>query len=194
MFKAKWQDTLALLKAEVTYLHGTVIACQIDVTEGDIRRDGMLRVGAKVGFPGVKISFESRYGPLTYATDEYARNGSMAGWQANVRAIALGLQALRAVDRYGITRSGEQYRGFTALSDKPADRDVMTPQDARLIFADALKDAEFKASDIEWSTPAGVNLAYRQAAKLHHPDVAGGDGSVFRLITKARDTLLAVVS
>jgi hypothetical protein len=139
----------------------------------------------------VKISFESRYGPLTYATDEYARNGSMMGWQANVRAIALGLQALRAVDRYGITRSGEQYRGFTALSDKPADHDAMTPQDARLVFADAL-GIEIIASDLD--TEDGIKRAFRLASRKHHPDVTGGDGSVFRLLTKARDTLLAVVS
>lgn len=35
-------------------------------------------------------------------------------WQHNVRSIALGLEALRAVDRYGITRRGQQYAGFRA--------------------------------------------------------------------------------
>lgn len=35
-------------------------------------------------------------------------------WEHNVRSIALGLQALRAVDRYGISRRGEQYAGFRA--------------------------------------------------------------------------------
>lgn len=43
---------------------------------------------------------------LVYATDvcEY--------WQHNVRSIALGLESLRAVDRYGISKRGEQYAGF----------------------------------------------------------------------------------
>lgn len=41
-----------------------------------------------------------------YATDVCAR------WQDNVRSIALGLQALRAVGRFGITPSGQQYAGF----------------------------------------------------------------------------------
>jgi hypothetical protein len=44
-----------------------------------------------------------------YATDVCER------WEHNVRAIALGLEALRAVDRHGITRRGEQYAGFKAL-------------------------------------------------------------------------------
>lgn len=43
---------------------------------------------------------------LVYATDVCER------WQHNVRSIALGLQALRAVDRYGISRRGQQYAGF----------------------------------------------------------------------------------
>jgi hypothetical protein len=45
---------------------------------------------------------------LIYATD------ACELWQHNVRSIALGLEALRAVDRYGITRRGEQYAGFRA--------------------------------------------------------------------------------
>lgn len=43
---------------------------------------------------------------LVYATDV------CDFWQHNVRSIALGLQSLRAVDRYGISRRGEQYAGF----------------------------------------------------------------------------------
>jgi hypothetical protein len=45
---------------------------------------------------------------LVYATDV------CAFWQHNIRSIALGLEALRAVDRYGISRRGEQYAGFRA--------------------------------------------------------------------------------
>ncbi len=45
---------------------------------------------------------------LVYATD------CCDFWQHNVRSIALGLEALRAVDRYGISRRGEQYAGFRA--------------------------------------------------------------------------------
>lgn len=40
---------------------------------------------------------------------------SCDNWQHNVRSIALALQALRAVDRYGVTRRAEQYRGWGKL-------------------------------------------------------------------------------
>jgi hypothetical protein len=44
-------------------------------------------------------------GRMVLATDEYE------DWQSNARAIALTLEALRAVDRYGATQ-GRQYAGF----------------------------------------------------------------------------------
>ncbi len=40
---------------------------------------------------------------------------SFPAWRINVRAIALGLEALRKVDRSGIARGNEQYTGFRAL-------------------------------------------------------------------------------
>ena len=66
--------------------------------------------------PRVVVSFDSCHGPLRYQCDRFTttRAGTKA-WHANVRAIALGLEALRKVDRYGIAGSGEQYRGWTAL-------------------------------------------------------------------------------
>lgn len=43
---------------------------------------------------------------IVYATDICVL------WKHNVRSIALGLESLRAVDRYGITKRGQQYAGF----------------------------------------------------------------------------------
>lgn len=211
-FKAKWSDTITMLKRETEYLGAQVVVCQIDVTEGEIRRDGMLKVGARVGFPGVKISFDSVHGPLTYATDQYDKlwPGAMPGWQANVRAITLGLQALRAVDRYGITRSGEQYRGWQAISDKPAAHDDLTMDDAVLIFADATevrpdfvrgfadvivdskRSQPFVSPESVTESKMAINRLYRIALKKRdlHPD-RGGDEQVFKLVTRARDVLLA---
>lgn len=37
-------------------------------------------------------------------------------WQDNVRAIALGMEALRKVERYGITELDQQYAGFMQLN------------------------------------------------------------------------------
>jgi hypothetical protein len=58
----------------------------------------------------VEVSFDSPHGRLVYATDVCEL------WEHNVRAIALGLEALRAVDRHGISQRGQQYAGFRALT------------------------------------------------------------------------------
>ena len=163
------------------YLDATRIVLQLDVGAGQIRRDGMMHANAKVNFPGVRISFESRYGPLTYATDMHEcqyRLSKLNGWQANVRAIALALEALRAVDRYGVTRRGEQYTGWTAIAAEPA---AMTREQA----------AEFLA---HWSGLArsevvmSPSAAWRRAARKAHPD-AGGDADTFARLTRARELL-----
>src|SRR5262245_9320796 len=70
-FTASWSDTLELLGRETESLGAELVVIQIEATEVQIRRDGMLRSGAKVGYRGVRLSFESKHGPLTYATDVY---------------------------------------------------------------------------------------------------------------------------
>jgi hypothetical protein len=112
-FRASWPDTLALLDRETEKLGAQLVVVQVDVARGAIRRDGMLRADARAYFPGVRISFDSRFGPLTYATDQFN------DWKDNVRAIALALEALRAVDRYGVNRRGEQYTGWLQIEAGP---------------------------------------------------------------------------
>ena len=108
-FRATWEQTLKLMKYEAELLDATTLVIQVDADPNDIRIDGMLRARARVGFPGIKVALDSRHGPLAYATDAYE------DWRANVRAVALSMQALRAVDRYGVSTKGEQYRGWAAI-------------------------------------------------------------------------------
>ena len=173
-FKAHWDQTLALLDAEVEALGGDgPVVIQIDVQAVDLRADGMLRTRARVGdFPGVIVSFTSRHGALRYATDAFEQrwSGALPGWQANVRAIALSLQALRAVDRYGVTRRGEQYTGWSAL---PAAR----AQGSQWFTEPAEARTWLVRSAAELGVPhePGASLPglYRLLAKRMHPDVRG---------------------
>jgi hypothetical protein len=116
-FTAKWSDTLRLLERELRQLGVTgAVALRVCAAESDIRRDGMLRASAKPWHPGVALSFNSHYGSLTYPCDTYSGTADMAGWQANCRAIALSLEALRAVDRHGVAGRGEQYQGWRQIT------------------------------------------------------------------------------
>lgn len=110
-FKAGWQSTLELLDRELRLLRATEVVLGVGMREQDIRMDGWPRSNARApSHPGVEISFNSPHGRLVYATD------SCVYWQHNVRSIGLGLEALRAVDRFGITRRGEQYAGWKQLA------------------------------------------------------------------------------
>jgi hypothetical protein len=82
-----------------------------------ITRHGSARAAEKAthpdagGTPADFVAVQAATDPtrrLVYATD------ACDFWQHNVRSIALGLEALRAVDRYGISRRGEQYAGYRA--------------------------------------------------------------------------------
>lgn len=110
-FKASEGDTMYLLKRELEYLDATNIVVQVALREDQIRLDGWPRSGVTPSHPGVIVAFDSKFGPLKYATDAFDR------YRDNLRAIALGLEALRKVDRYGITKRGEQYTGWKALEE-----------------------------------------------------------------------------
>lgn len=203
-FSASWSDTVDLLDRELRFLGADEAVLQMAVTERDCRLDGWIRADAKPAHPGVILSFESTHGPLRYWTDryrgavvwEYPHNRRIPGWQCNVRAIALGLEALRKVDRYGIARNGEQYRGWNALPPgTPMPAAQMTVEEA----ADLLAATANKAFGDEWCLPRSlivaddrvdlVRGAYRDAVRIAHPD-AGGDPELFRRLTEARDLLL----
>jgi hypothetical protein len=158
-FKAAWSDTLRLLGRETELLGADLVVFQVDVRAGNIRNDGMLYQRAQVEFPGVRIAFNSTHGPLTYATDRFD------DWRDNVRGIALGLEALRKVDRYGMTRRGEQYRGWLAIE---AGNGKITSQEARALIEGY----------------GGLTAALYAT----HPD-HGGDADAFHAVQEARRVL-----
>lgn len=158
-FKAPWSSTLDLLYREVEKLGGRNVVLGAGFRERDLRLDGMPRAGAREPMhPGVEISFDSRHGRLVYATDVCVR------WEHNVRSIALGLEALRAVDRYGITRRGEQYAGWKQLA--PGTTDGGSDRGRELIRQHGSVKAALHAS---------------------HPD-HGGSERDFRDVQAARET------
>lgn len=159
-FSASWDNTLDLLEREITYLRGDDIIIAGGFREEDIRLDGMLRSNAREpNHPGVEISFDSEHGRLVYGTDV------CQFWQHNVRSIALGLEALRAVNRYGISRKGEQYAGWLQLGT--ADDPV-----------------------VRGKTLVEVAGGLGPALQLHHPDL-GGERADFEAVMAYKRSLTA---
>jgi len=175
-FKASWQATLDLLDRELDYLNAEAVIIEADFSESDIRIDGMPRSNARQPeFPGVRISFDTSMGRLAYQTD------TCDNWQHNVRSIALGLEALRAVDRYGITSRSEQYAGFKALPAGP------TPTFATVEDALTWLTSE-EATGIRGADGLTPKAAYRMASRRHHPD-AGGQPKLWDKVNAAHQML-----
>ena len=181
-FKAGYQQTLDLLFREAEMLGAERLVLQVDLQPSQIRRDGLPKEGARYGSnPGVIVSFGSRHGPLRYATDVYD------DWKANLRAIALGLAALRAVDRYGVSKRGEQYRGWTAIAAAtPGRGPFATPADAQTWMRLCAREHHIGG----WADWGGL---YRLLAKEMHPDAPGGSTDLWERLDAAA-TLLGVRS
>lgn len=175
-FDSGYESTKALLERECRHLGAREVVIQLAVAESDIRIDGTYpKASARIDHPGVIVSFESKHGPLRYSTDTFTN------WLDNLRAIALGLEALRKVDRYGIGRGGEQYQGWNALPPG-------MPMGAAMTFEDACR-----VLGLDPTLAVGgeaVRQAFKHLSKTHHPD-AGGDPEEFRSLVTARDLLLA---
>ena len=132
-YRVGYARSLADLEREIGLLKGHEVIIGVVASEADIRMDGMLRQRASVLYPGVEVSFEvPDRRRLVFHTDVHG------DWRDNLRAIALGLSALRAVDRYGITSGAEQYAGFALLEAGPVDRGRRLVEEAGSIEA-ALK-------------------------------------------------------
>jgi hypothetical protein len=209
-FSAKWSDTLGLFDRELTHLGAREAVIQVAADERGMRLDGGLRADAKVSHPGVIVSFETKkYGPMRYFTDvfdkgsrwvkgtknEYGwysggRSEAIPGWQMNARAIALGLEALRKVDRYGITKRGEQYTGWSALPPAtPMGAGAMTVEQAADFIAEHSTRAGLPLDrDDILDMGAWLNDGYRMAAKVLHPD-AGGSTQDFQKLQVAKRIL-----
>lgn len=164
-----WTKTVELLERELRQLRAKNVLMQLEVDESAIRLDGKLRANAKPRAPGVVVSFDSRWGPLSYPCDTYT------DWQANVRAIALAMEALRKVDRYGVTKGGEQYRGWKRLpAETVGGAEQLLAEYAGLTVAQVRED---------------VKRAFRVAALNTHPDRTGDDGALFIKVAEAARVL-----
>lgn len=184
-FTATYEKTLGLLDRELDHL-GAVDAFLQVITDGrSLRLDGQLRADAKVDHPGVILTIDTKKrGTLVFSTDRFEDRPWHESWKANLRAIALGLEALRTVERYGIADTGQQYAGYRELGAGPALEEVMTPeQAARLLAEYGLEELDAWPDVLE-----DPQVAFRLAVKKHHPDV-GGDAAFFRRLGNAREVI-----
>jgi hypothetical protein len=187
-FESTWSQTLAKLRGEVSLLGGKEFVIEMDISAEDLKLDGELRTNARPTTPAVVVAFESKHGPLTYRCDRFYTNYYNQGpeWQHNVRAIALTLESLRAVDRYGATETGQQYTGFKAIgAGRAMPASHMTTDAAIAIFA-ALVEIPAEHLNTEISS---LRSTYRKARRLTHPDKHAGDRTLWDQVEQAAAVL-----
>lgn len=183
-FASSWRATMEVLDRELkalgpyglrsvnnTYYYPKSIL-QIALREQDFRIDGMPKANAAPSHPGVVLSIEPKgKPPLSFPCDTFTR------WQDNLRGIALGLEALRKVERYGITQTGQQYRGWQAIEAKGS----LTAEAAESFLR------QFAGSVVD-ETPTMANVHRRAKAKAH-PDRNDGDQTVWDQVAQAAAVL-----
>ncbi len=181
-FDTKHSDTMALLEREVSHLGARTAILEADCDASEIRLDGQFRANARMRGPGIVLRIESKHGPLTYPCDTFSE------WQDNLRAIALALEALRKVDRYGVSSSGEQYRGWLGLPDKSKDG-AFPDQDAAIAWLEREFQEEGPIVEVrrEWQT--NKDGLRRLAMRAFHPDRNNGSDSRWRLWLDAAKVL-----
>lgn len=181
-FKASWSKTLALLGRELNEIDAENIIVELNVPESSLRRDGWIKENARCYTEGVILSFTSPNtgGAVRFPCDAFD------DWQDNIRAIALGLEALRKVERYGITQRHEQFAGYRQITATSGT--TMNAKGAAAIIEDntfgfpsetILRDAAF------------AKKAIRAAVNVTHPDKNNGDRSTYDDVETAKRVLTA---
>jgi hypothetical protein len=185
-FRSTYLQTKELLAVELDALNAIESSPLIEmfVDPAGIYADGSkLKAHVKPYKPGVILSFVRRVyvpgpgpigwkdQPLRYPCDAFDN------WRDNLRAIALSLESLRRVARYGVF-SVEQMANRLALPEPTGDDQKRT---AAAVFL--ARHSGFNANEI--LNGKDLASAYREAAKRLHPD-KGGDRDLWENLQLAK--------
>lgn len=134
-------------------------------TNIELRLDGMPRADrSPPADPGAALYFRFKGRDTVFACDQWDRTAD------NITAIAKHIEALRGMERWGTGTLEQAFAGYQAL---PA------PEQWWQVLRVGVQ-----------ATRAEIEAAYRQMARLAHPDTGGSTAAMSRL-NAARDAGLA---
>lgn len=172
-FRASLATTYRDLARELDALDAREATLHVPVPPEHFRRDGRPRADARVNGPGIVLTFTADGREYEYAADRFV------SWQENLRAIALTLEALRRVDRYGLSDK-RQYAGFVAIeAPKPAPADDGSGVDRAIVTLRRIAGL----ATTEQTPPLTVLL--RRAQAKAHPDRGGSSELWFQTVQAA---------
>jgi hypothetical protein len=179
-FKAGWSQTLDLLERELNHLKAKEINIEGFFAPKDIRNDGWPKSSARPSQPGVILSFTTKQGRIVMPCD------SFRDWEANLRAIALSIEHLRHVDRYGVTtEEKEQYTGWLRLPAAGANDEVA--ECAKILIQHA--SVGYTTTQVLGSQTV-FDSVWREAVRRTHPDANPERGGAdFNRVINARERI-----
>ena len=155
-------EAVTRLQGEIDRLGGRNVILSTNI---ETRMDGLPRSDRpEPRDPGVAVYFDFRKQKTVLASDKWDRVAD------NIAALAGHIEALRAIERYGVGTLEQAFRGYRQLEDFTEG----VPWRRVLGFKDEV--------------PVTLDLAiskYRELAKQYHPDVAGGDDAQMSQLTAA---------
>lgn len=150
-FKQTMDAAQRFLRDEIQRLGGRKLIISTNIP---VRNDGGMYsayMSKKLDDPGVAIYFEYKGKEISMCCDQYERI-----WE-NVYALGKGIEALRAMERWGVSDFLDRaFTGFAALPE-----------------SSATKKWHVVLGISENSTYEEVKRAYHEKAKEHHPDKGG---------------------
>ena len=163
VFSSTYNRTLDRLEYELDKLGALDIVVQAGYSRGDLRNDGWPLSKARPLHPAVVLAFRTKKNGEEYSFP----CDTFTTFEHNLHAIAFTLEALRAVNRYGVTRGHEQYKGFAQL-EAPPDTKRWTVDAA----ASWLAARHGVAREQILADPEYYREAYRAQARRLHPDAS----------------------
>lgn len=184
-FRCGYKVSIGQLEDELykaSFVPGSVVI-EMYVEPREIRLDGQLRANARVNRPGVILRFSRKTGKVltrpdgqrSYQTQDVSYPcDAFDDWQDNLRAIALSMESLRRVERYGVFKYDEI---ISRLALPSAEGRTTTREDAAAFIA---QHSGFAMADILTDMATKV-AAYRKAATELHPDRGGSNETFLKL-------------
>jgi hypothetical protein len=184
-FRTTYARTLQKLQDELEKIGATEILFECSFASNQIRLDGWPKANQAPQYNGIAVSFNHpKVGRVEYVTDRYFL------WTDNLHAIALTLEALRGVERWGVVASGQQYTGFKAL--EAGGNGSTGRRGAAVWIAKLLREDPVQQKPIVDTLLGGPAVdqtrLIRDARKHAHPDT-GGSQEMFELLQEKLKTL-----
>lgn len=163
-FRAPWTTTVESLSRELRHLDPERVILEMEFRPTQLRADGLPRADARPGSDAVILRIEVEEGQwLTYPCDTFT------DWRDNVRAIALTLEKLRDIDRYGVSKRKEQYRGWAQIPAQTGADPLYSVDGAAAFLA---KYSGMEAGAIR-EFQSARDVARKKAIARMHPDAGG---------------------